>query len=72
MVSKMAAKLQIDATTITTAKEICLIGENVGHGPAFERFRSICRRDAVFIVAMSQARRDEQRETAKLLKDENK
>jgi hypothetical protein len=70
MVSKMASKLQIDATTIATAKEISLIGEQVGTGAMFERFRSICRRDAVFIVAMSQARRDEQRQ-AKAKEQEN-
>ena len=62
MISKMAAKLQIDATSIATAKQISLIGEQVGTGAMFERFRSICRRDAVFIVAMSQARRDEQKQ----------
>jgi hypothetical protein len=69
MISKMSAKLQIDATTIATANEIRVIGEQVGTGEMFERFRSICRRDAVFIVAMSQARRDEQRQTKATYKD---
>jgi hypothetical protein len=62
MVSKMAKKLSIDATTIATAKEISLIGDQVGIGTSFERFRALCRRDAVFIVAMAQAKRDEQRQ----------
>ena len=59
MVSKMAAKLQIDATTNKTADDIAYIGRVLHEANSFERFRQICRRDAVFIVAMSQAKRDE-------------
>lgn len=70
MVSKMAAKLTIDATTNATANSIAKLGEKLREEKAFEKFRSICRRDAVFIVAMAQARRDEQRQAkaAKLSK----
>lgn len=63
MVSKMAAKLQIDSTTNATAAALKIIGEKIGD--SFGRFRNLCRRDAIFIVAMAQAEREEQRLRAK-------
>ncbi len=59
MVSKMADKLQLDATTLATATSLKTNGEQIGS--SFERFRRLCRRDAIFIVAMAQATREEQR-----------
>jgi len=65
MVSKMASKLQIDATMVSTATNIAAIGKDLSEQNLFERFRKVCRRDAVFIVAMSQAKRDEQKKAKK-------
>ena len=65
LISKMAAKLQIDATQTGSAKAISFLGDELSEGKAFDRFRALCRRDAVFIVAMAQAKRDEQKRARK-------
>lgn len=64
MVSKMAAKLGIDATMLSTADTLAFLGGSVS-GINFEGFRKVARRDAVFIVAMAQAKRNEQRKRRK-------
>ena len=65
MISKMGAKLQIDAARNDTAKGISLLGDQLKTVQAFERFRALCRRDALYIVAMAQAKRDEQKKSRK-------
>lgn len=62
MVSRFGAKLQIEALTERSAKSISSIGEFLGKENLFKRFRSLCKRDALYITAMAQARRAEQRE----------
>ena len=61
MISKMADKLQIDTLSNRTALSIKKLGRQLQADEAFNRFRSICRRDAIYIVAMAQAKRDEQK-----------
>ena len=60
MVSVMAGKLLIDATTEATAKTV--EGIEAAVEGDFEAFRSLCERQAVYVVAMAQAHRAEQRE----------
>lgn len=64
MVSKMAAKLGVNATRLSTADMLVSIGHQLS-GAGFERFQKVARRDAVFIVAMAQAKRIEQRKQKK-------
>lgn len=62
MIARMGSKLQIDATTYATSEALQRIGETLRGADAFERFRFLCERDALYIVAMAQAKRAEQRE----------
>lgn len=63
MVSTMAESLQIPVLRKRSAKAISLIGRAVNSdSAAFESFRALAERDAVFLVAMAQAERDRQRE----------
>lgn len=64
MISSMGRKLQIDATALSTSREISLLGAALAEAgdETFERWRAMCERDALFLVAMAQAERDLQRE----------
>jgi len=57
MVSRQLAKLQVRATAPQTAESVEIIGKQfVELGPAaWSRFRALCERDALYIVAMAQA-----------------
>jgi len=59
MVSIMGNKLQISTYKHHSALEISRIGEAIGD---FEAFRFECERDALYIVAEAQARRQIERE----------
>jgi len=59
MISKMGQKLQIEAFQAMSSKTIAQIRVP---NDAFPRFREICQRDSLFIVAMAQATRDRQKE----------
>lgn len=61
MVSKMGAKLEIESPLGTTASSISSLAERLADPPDFEAFRSICERDALFIVAMARAKNDERK-----------
>lgn len=62
MVSVMAAKLEIEVTSNDTATTIEQLATAVGSDGDFEGFRQLCEDQAVFIVAMAQAHREEQRQ----------
>lgn len=70
-VSRMGRKLQIDATHYATSDVIEVIGSRLRETGSFERFRYLCQRDALYVVAMAQAKRAEQRDAA-AIEDESK
>ena len=59
MVSRMGGKLQITSPLAATAKEISSIGRHLKDEQIFERFRSLCQRDALYIVAIARMQREE-------------
>lgn len=59
MVSTMGRKLQIDATTISTARVVADLAHAVASD--FEAFRRYCEREHLFIVAIAQAEAAERR-----------
>ena len=61
MVSKYGAKVQVIALKSKTAHEIARLGQVVSKNEDFERLRYLAQRDALFITAMAQVTRDEQR-----------
>lgn len=63
MVSKMAEKLQIDVLRLASSRSISSIGRALKRSDEWVRFRTLCERDAVYIVAMAQVERDLQRES---------
>lgn len=60
MVAVMGRKLQIDATSSETSKEICSLAELVGGD--FEAVRRLCEEQSLYVVAIAQGQRQEQRE----------
>jgi len=58
MVSKFAQKIQVIALRGKTSHKVASLGPLIGDD-GWERFRSLCQRDALYIVAMAQAKRDE-------------
>lgn len=58
MASKMARKLQIEAPESWTSREVKSVSSDLGE--EFERFRSLCEREAFFIIAMARVERDRQ------------
>ena len=62
MVSRCGVKLQVRQTTAGTSSEIKALGEALDDPAVFERFRYLSQRDALYIVAMARARRDEEKE----------
>ena len=62
MVSVMGRKLQIDgAMGERSAISVARMAETLAPPDIFARFRSLCQRDALFIVAAAQTRRAEQK-----------
>lgn len=61
LISRLAAKLEIEAYQEASSKEICSIGQAV-NAAGFEEFRAFCEDRAVYIAAMAQVARAEQRE----------
>lgn len=59
LVSIMGRKLQIEATTAATAAALARIDAEVRRD--FERFRRVCERQALYIVALAQDARAEAR-----------
>lgn len=58
MVSAMCKKLQIETLTANSANSVCSIELR---GDEFNSFRALCERDAVYMVALAQSKRVEQR-----------
>jgi|SRR5688572_1816096 len=61
LVAVMGRKLQIDATAESTSKEISSLAETLTASGDFERFRHLCETQALYVVAIAQGRRAEQR-----------
>ena len=61
MVSKTANKLQIGAPTESTSNVISSISLRLTDQKDFERFRYICQRDSIYIIALARIQRDEQK-----------
>lgn len=57
MVARQLGKLQVRATSKDTAESVQVIGAQLNElgGAAWPRFRVLCERDALYIVAMAQA-----------------
>jgi len=62
MVSKMADKLEIEAPVKRTAHEISSISSDLRAFRQFERFRSLCERDAFMITSDAQVVREMERD----------
>lgn len=59
MVSIAAGKLQVEALRLASSGAVCAIGRTLARRSAdWERFRSLCERDAIYIVAMAQVTKD--------------
>jgi hypothetical protein len=58
-ISLMAKKLQIETVKAITANELCSIATKIE--PHFERWRELCERDAVYLVAMAQVERNKEK-----------
>lgn len=56
MVSRAGAKLQVAALSATSGAELTRIERAIGL--EFERFRALCERDALYVVALARAERD--------------
>lgn len=57
MVSVMGRKLEIEATKAATSEVIAAVGRDIaGH---WEAFRRLCETQALYVVALAQAARDE-------------
>lgn len=54
LVSRMGAKLQIEAFRAESSKEISSLGRTLKDGD-FIHFRDLCQRDALYIAALAQA-----------------
>ena len=59
LISEMARKLQIETLSAPSANEVCSM---VSEATPFEEFRSVCERDALYVVALAQAQRAQERE----------
>lgn len=59
MVSKFGAKIQVISLKDSSAREICSVGDGVTAN--WDRFRALAQRDALYITAMAQARRAEEK-----------
>lgn len=68
MTSKMAAKLEIQAPTQWTARELNSISSALREHDQFDRFRALCERDAFMITSDAQVVRDIEREKYKAQK----
>lgn len=66
MVSRFAAKIQVEGSlSESTCKAISSLGETFqgfGREETWERFRRLCERDAVYIVAIARATRQTERQ----------
>jgi hypothetical protein len=62
LTSIMGRKLQIPTFNGISSRLISSIGEQVADPDDFESFRCLCERDALYIVAEAQARRQIERE----------
>lgn len=61
LVAVMGRKLQIDATVEDSSKAICSLAETLLASGDFGKFRHLCETQALYVVAIAQARRAEQR-----------
>lgn len=71
MTSVMGRKLQIDTYNASSASVISSIGEQLTDPDLYEAFRSLCERDALYVVAEAQARRQIERELKERKNDGN-
>lgn len=65
MASKMSSKLEIQAPTKRTAQELSSISSELAEHAQFERFRSLCERDAFMVAADAQVVREIERDKYK-------
>jgi N-dimethylarginine dimethylaminohydrolase len=73
LVSRAAEKVEIEALSAASSRSIFEVGEVVAvDAVTFMRFRSLCERDAIFIAAMAQTRREEERDQAAATKGRHK
>ena len=64
MVAKFGSKVQIVAVKGKTSHKLAHLGKGLSEGD-FDRFRYLAQRDALFVVAMAQVKRDSQKEVRK-------
>lgn len=70
MVAVMGHKLQVIVLSQKTAQKVSTIGTQIEN--VFEKFRHICERDSLYIIAEAQAIRNEQKELEAQKKEEEK
>lgn len=63
MVSRAAAKLQIDVLHLDSVRDLSSIEVELRSADSWNAFRRICSRDSIYVVALAQMERDIQRET---------
>lgn len=66
--AKAAKKMQVESYSGTSSATIANLTVTLGEPTAFEEFRALCQRDAIYIAALVRAQRDANRkkkETAK-------
>jgi hypothetical protein len=61
MVSRCGNKLQLLAPLAVTSKTISSISSKLNDEILFERFRYICQRDAIYIIAMARVKREDEK-----------
>lgn len=71
MVSRCAEKLQIQTPQIVSSKAIFSIGKNFVDEKIFERFRYLCERDTIYIIAIARMKREEDKAIYKKNKKTN-
>lgn len=65
MVAKFGQKIQVTATRAKTSSRLSSIGQQLADEAVFERFRYLAQRDALYVAAMAQARRDEEKDVVR-------
>ena len=61
MISVMGMKLQIEAANNRTAQVLSDLSSELDSADAFDVFRRLCERQALYVVAMAQAEREKTR-----------
>jgi hypothetical protein len=64
MVARMGKRLKIEALRAETSSFVSSVASDLS-AVEFRRFRSKCKQDALYIVALARMKRDEEKEAAK-------